>query len=33
VLAALDDAQFNTASPVDVAEIGATAEELIQSWS
>ena len=33
VLAALNDAQFNTASPVDVAEIGATAEELIQSWS
>jgi len=33
VLAALNDAQFNTASPVDVREIGVTAEELIQSWS
>jgi hypothetical protein len=32
VLAALNDAQFNTASPVDVAEVGATAEELIESW-
>jgi hypothetical protein len=32
VLAALNDAQFNTASPVDVAEVGATAEELIRSW-
>ena len=33
VLAALNDAQFNTASPVDVGEVGARAEELIQSWS
>ena len=32
VLAALNDAQFNSASPVDVVEVGATAEELIQSW-
>lgn len=32
VLAALDDAQFNTASPVDVGEVGSTTEELIRSW-
>ncbi len=32
VLAALNDAQFNTASPVDVGEIGTTTEELIRSW-
>jgi hypothetical protein len=32
VLASLDDAQFNTASPVDVTQVGATAEELIRSW-
>jgi hypothetical protein len=32
VLAALDDAQFNTASSVDVGEAGSTAEELIRSW-
>ncbi|MFV9634593.1 hypothetical protein [Mycobacterium neumannii] len=31
-LAALDDAQFNTASPVRVDEVGATTEELIRSW-
>jgi hypothetical protein len=33
VLAALNDAQFNTASSVDVREAGSTAEELIRSWS
>ena len=32
VLAALNDVQFNSASPVDVGEVGATAEELILSW-
>ncbi|MDX1883424.1 hypothetical protein [Mycolicibacterium sp. 120270] len=32
VLAALNDAQFNTASPVDVGEVGSTAKELIRSW-
>ncbi|KUI44217.1 hypothetical protein AU197_02985 [Mycobacterium sp. IS-1590] len=31
-LAALDDAQFNAASPVRVVEAGATTEELIRSW-
>ncbi len=31
-LAALDDAQFNVASPVRVGEVGARAEELIRSW-
>nr|WP_090276371.1 hypothetical protein [Mycolicibacterium komanii]CRL69727.1 hypothetical protein CPGR_01657 [Mycolicibacterium komanii] len=31
-LAALDDAQFNAASPVRVDEVGAQAEELIRSW-
>lgn len=31
-LAALDDAQFNAASPVHVGEVGAQAEELIRSW-
>lgn len=29
---ALNDAQFNTASPVDVSQVGATAEELIRTW-
>ena len=33
LFAALNDAQFNTASPVDVSEVGATAEELIRSWA
>ncbi|KUI02557.1 hypothetical protein AU189_21845 [Mycolicibacterium acapulense] len=32
MLAALDDAQFNAASPVQVDEVGATTEELIRSW-
>lgn len=31
-LAALDDAQFNAASPVQVGEVGAATEELIRSW-
>jgi hypothetical protein len=29
---ALNDAQFNTVSPVEVSEIGSAAEELILSW-
>jgi hypothetical protein len=29
---ALDDAQFNTVSPVDISEAGSAAEELIRSW-
>lgn len=33
ILAALNDAQFNTASPVDVSEVGSSAQELIQSWT
>jgi hypothetical protein len=33
LFAALNDAQFNAASPVDVSEVGSTAEELIRSWS
>jgi hypothetical protein len=32
VFAALNDAQFNTASSVDVGETGSTAQELIRSW-
>ncbi|SEH49171.1 hypothetical protein SAMN04489835_0461 [Mycolicibacterium rutilum] len=32
VLAALDDAQFNQASPVRVGEVGADTEELIRTW-
>ena len=32
LFASLNDAQFNTASPVDVSQAGASAEELIQSW-
>jgi hypothetical protein len=30
---ALNDAQFNTASPVEISEVGSTAEELIRSWA
>ena len=33
LFAALNDAQFNTTSPVDVSEVGSTAEELIRSWA
>lgn len=33
VFTALNDAQFNDASPVDVSEVGSTAEELIRSWT
>lgn len=33
LFAALNDAQFNATSPVDVSEIGSTAEELIRSWA
>ena len=32
LLAALNDAQFNSASPVDISRAGSTAEELIRSW-
>ena len=32
LFAALNDARFNSASPVDVGEVGSTAEELIRSW-
>lgn len=32
LFSALNDAQFNTASPVDVGQAGATVEELIRSW-
>ena len=33
LFAALNDAQFNTTSPVNVSEVGSTAEELIRSWA
>ena len=33
LISALNDAQFNTASPVEVSRVGATAEELIRSWA
>lgn len=32
LFSALNDAQFNSASPVNVSEVGAAAEELIRSW-
>lgn len=32
LLAILNDVQFNTASPVEITEVGANAEELIRSW-
>ncbi len=32
LFAALNDAQFNTTSKVEVSEVGSTAEELIRSW-
>lgn len=32
LFAALNDAQFNTTSRVDLGEAGSTAEELIRSW-
>jgi hypothetical protein len=32
VLSALDDAQFNSASPVHLAGVGDATEELIRSW-
>ena len=32
LFAAFNDAQFNTASPVNVSDVGSTAEELIRSW-
>jgi hypothetical protein len=33
LLGSLNDAQFNTASSVDVGHAGATAEELVRSWA
>lgn len=33
VLTALNDARFNDASPVNVSQVGSTAEELIRSWT
>jgi hypothetical protein len=33
LLSALDDAQFNTESTVEIGQISATAEELIRSWA
>lgn len=33
LFSALNDAQFNTTSPVEVSRVGATAEELIRSWA
>jgi hypothetical protein len=33
LLSALDDARFNTDSPVEIGEITSTAEELIRSWA
>ena len=33
LLTALNDAQFNSASPVEISQVGATAEELIRSWA
>ena len=33
LLSALDDAQFNAASPVRIGEVGEATEELIRSWS
>lgn len=33
LLSALNDAQFNAGSPVNVREVGVAAEELIRSWS
>jgi hypothetical protein len=33
LFAALNDAQFNTDSPVEIEHISATAEELIRSWA
>ncbi|HEX2284537.1 MAG TPA: hypothetical protein VHI10_06875 [Mycobacterium sp.] len=32
VFSALNDAQFNAVSPVDVDQVGAAAEELIRTW-
>ena len=32
LFAALNDAQFNSSSPVDVSEIGSATEEMILSW-
>lgn len=33
LFSALNDAQFNAASPVNVSEVGLAAEELIRTWS
>ncbi|MGE2727477.1 hypothetical protein [Mycolicibacterium pulveris] len=32
VFKALDDAQFNAASPVDIGETGSAAQELVRTW-
>jgi hypothetical protein len=32
LFSALDDAQFNSASPVEISQVGSTAEELIRTW-
>ncbi|OBB00444.1 hypothetical protein A5662_14530 [Mycobacteriaceae bacterium 1482268.1] len=32
LLSALNDARFNTGSPVEISEVGSTAEELIRTW-
>jgi hypothetical protein len=33
LFAAFNDAQFNTASQVEISRVGSTAEELIRSWA
>jgi hypothetical protein len=33
LFASLNDAQFNTASQVEISQVGSTAEELIRSWT
>ncbi len=33
LFAALNDAQFNSASPVEISQVGSTARELIRSWA
>ena len=33
LISELNDAQFNTASKVNVSEVGSAAEELIRTWT
>jgi hypothetical protein len=33
LIEALNDARFNTASPVEISRVGSAAEELIRSWA